>query len=47
MATPRRYLDSRMGNDGAVGACTHCWTGTVGWLRIMVFSRTATAGRVR
>ena len=30
-------MGSRMGNDSAVGACTDCWTGTVGWLRIMVF----------
>jgi hypothetical protein len=40
-------LDSRMGNDGAAGVGPHGWTGIVGWLRIMVFSRTDTAGRSR
>jgi hypothetical protein len=40
-------LDSRMGNDGAAGICPHGSTGVVGWLRIMVLSRTGTAGRSR
>ena len=40
-------LDSRMGNDGAAGVGPHGWTGMVGWLRIMAFSRTDTAGRSR
>src|SRR4030095_12428513 len=40
-------LDSRMGNDGAASVGPHGWTGIVGWLRIMAFSRTDTAGRSR
>jgi hypothetical protein len=36
-----------MGNDGAAGVGPHGWIGIVGWLRIMAFSRTDTAGRSR
>jgi hypothetical protein len=40
-------LDSRIGNDGLAGVCPPVWIGMVGWLRIMAFSRTGTAGRSR
>jgi hypothetical protein len=41
-------LDSTIGNDGpAAGVGPHGRTGIVGWLRIMAYSRTATAGRSR
>src|SRR4029453_2756157 len=48
--SPRRpsgggSFNSTIGNDGAGGVGPHGWIGMVGWLRIMAFSRTATAGR--